>query len=216
MSAMTLYIANKTYSSWSFRPWIAMTVKELPFEEVLVPFDDDGGNPKFREFSPTGKVPVLDHSGATVWESLAILEHLADYFPEMRFWPEDLESRSLARCVSAEMAAGFATLRANCPMNMRREPSAVTMSDALKADVARVETIWKTLLERSGGPFLFGPLFGVADAMYAPVVNRFEVYRLSEDETARGYMETIKALPAWKAWEEAAREEPWTVAADEA
>ncbi len=215
MAEMTLYITNKNYSSWSLRAWIAMRVNEIPFEEVLIPLDDAAGNPKFRKVSPTGKMPVLKHRDLVVWETLAILEYLADFFPEMRFWPEDMEHRALARAASAEMAAGFRSLRERCPVNLRRRPDPIGPDDGVKADVARIVSLWKDLVERSGGPFLFGPAFGAADAMYAPVVNRFDVYRLTEDPGALAYMETIKELPAWKEWDAAAREEPWTVPADE-
>lgn len=215
MGALTLFIANKNYSSWSLRPWIGLKAKEIPFEEVLVPFDDPAGNPKFREFSPTGKVPVLKHDDVTVWESLAILEYLADFFPEMHFWPEERDDRALARSVATEMATGFTALRRACPMNMRRTPGRISIDAAVEKDVARIEQLWTSLVERSGGPFLFGPHFGAADAMYAPVVNRFDVYELTSNADARRYMETIKALPAWQEWEAAAREEPWVVEDDE-
>ncbi|MGN6551088.1 MAG: glutathione S-transferase family protein [Pararhizobium sp.] len=211
----TLYIANKTYSSWSFRPWIAMKVKEVPFKEVLVPFDDAAGNPKFREFSPTGKVPALHHRDLTIWESLAILEYLADFFPEICLWPEDSGERAVARAVSTEMATGFRALRSACPMNMRRAPSTLAVDAAVRADVERIEALWTSLIERSGGPYLFGNAFGAADAMFAPVVNRFDVYRLTESTPVQAYMETIKALPAWQEWETAARDEPWVVPEDE-
>lgn len=215
MSELTLYIANKNYSSWSFRPWIALKAKDVPFKEVLIPFDDDAGNPKFREISPTGKVPVLRHGELCVWESLAIIEHLADFFPEMRFWPDDMEERAVARAISTEMATGFRALRSACPMNMRRNPAPVEAGEDVAADVARIEAIWSSRLERSGGPFLFGSAFNAADAMYAPVVNRFDVYRLSDRPEVRGYIDAVKAMPVWREWEEAARQEPWTVPADE-
>lgn len=215
MSRLTLYIANKNYSSWSFRPWIAMKVNEIPFEEVLTPFDDPAGNPRFREFSPTGKMPVLHHAGLVVWESLAILEHLADSFPERNFWPRDIGERAVARSVATEMATGFRALRTACPMNMRRPPAAIAINTETEADVARIEALWTSLAEKSGGPFLFGRSFGAADAMFAPVVNRFDVYRLSDKPRVRAYMDAMKALPAWQEWEKAAREEPWTVEGDE-
>ena len=215
MSDLTLYIANKNYSSWSFRPWIMLKVRDIPFKEVLIPFDDAAGNPKFREISPTGKVPILRHGDLCVWESLAIIEHVADFFPEMHLWPEDLEERAIARSISTEMATGFFALRNACPMNIRRKPASIETNDELRADVARIEDIWSSRLERSGGPFLFGAAFTTADAMYTPVVNRFDVYELTDKPEARAYMEALKALPAWQEWEQAAREETWTVPSDE-
>ncbi|MCB1421479.1 MAG: glutathione S-transferase family protein [Nitratireductor sp.] len=212
---MRLYIGNKNYSSWSFRPWIAMKVKEIEFEEVLVPFDDEGGNPKFREFSPSGKVPTLVDGDLTIWESLAILEYLAERFPEKTFWPRETAARAMARAVANEMHGGFGGLRSECPMNMRREIRAIEVSDSVRRDVARIEKLWSDCLETSGGPFLFGE-FSNADAMFAPVVNRLEKYALSEHPAVAAYTKAMKALPAWIEWEEAGIAEPWIVPADEA
>jgi len=216
---MRLYIGNKNYSSWSFRPWIAMKAKGIEFEEVLVPFDDEGGNPKFRQFSPSGKVPTLvaKESGAdlTVWESLAILEYLADKFPEKGFWPEDVTERALARAVANEMHGGFGGLRSECPMNMRREIRAIDVTDTVRQDVARIEILWGECLAKSGGPFLFGD-FSNADAMFAPVVNRLEKYDLSHHEAVLAYRQAMKSHPAWIEWERAALKETWIVPADEA
>jgi glutathione S-transferase len=212
---MRLYIGNKNYSSWSFRPWIAMKAKGVEFEEVLVPFDDEGGNPKFREFSPTGKVPTLVDGDLTVWESLAILEYLHDRFPEMGFWPVEREARAIARAVANEMHGGFGGIRNECPMNMRREIRAIDVSDQVRGDVARIEELWSECLGRSGGPFLFGD-FCNADAMFAPVVNRLEKYDLSDNKAVLAYRKAMKSHPAWIEWEEAALKEEWIVPADEA
>lgn len=210
-----LYIGNKNYSSWSFRPWLAMKVAGLDFEEVLVPFDMAAGNPKFAAFSPTNKVPVLEDGDATIWESLAILDHLARKHPDAGLWPHDVIQRSKAMAMSCEMLSSFSDLRNDCPMNMRRERAKIAVSAGLAKDVARVETLWAGCLEASGGPFLFGG-FTIADAMYAPVVNRLDVYGLDVSPTTQTYMDTIKALPAWKEWEAAGRAEPWFVNEDEA
>jgi len=212
---MRLYIGNKNYSSWSFRPWIAMKAKQVEFEDVLVPFDDEGGNPKFREFSPTGKVPTLVDGDLTIWESLAILEYLHDLFPQKGFWPEEISARAHARAVANEMHGGFTALRNECPMNMRREIRAIDVTDGVRKDVARIEALWSECLERSGGPFLYGE-FCNADAMYAPVVNRLEKYDLSNHPAVLAYRDALKTHPAWIAWETAALEETWTVPADEA
>lgn len=214
MADLHLFIGNKNYSSWSLRPWIALTVKQIPFEEHLVPFDFGNGNRAFAEFSPTAKVPVLRDGDLIVWESLAILEYLADRFPETRLWPELEKDRASARAISAEMHSGFQALRSACPMNMRRSPARLEVDDAVRADVQRVEAIWTEALEKSGGPFLFGE-FTNADAMFAPVVNRLDVYDLACREATRGYMARIKALSAWSSWEDAARAEPWIVPEDE-
>lgn len=210
-----LYIGNKNYSSWSFRPWIALRVADIDFEERLVPFDFSAGNHAFRAFSPSGRVPVLEHGTARVWESLAIIDYVADLMPDRQFWPDKRDHRAMARSIAAEMHSGFAALRGACPMNMRRPRGAIETDQSVAVDVARIEQLWRDALELSGGPFLFGD-FGAADAMYAPVVNRLDVYALTEDADALSYMKSVKALPQWQEWEAAGRAEPWIVAEDEA
>jgi glutathione S-transferase len=214
LDRLTLYIGNKNYSSWSFRPWIAMTAAGVPFDEVLVPFDMAAGNPKFREFSATGQVPVMQHGSTRVWQSLAIIEYVAELYPEAGLWPVERDKRAVARAVSMEMLAGFHALRGACPMNIRRPKGKIALADGVMADVARIETIWRDLRAHSGGPFLFGAFSG-ADAMFAPVINRFETYDLVTSGDTLSYMSEMKAHPAWKAWENAARAEPWIVEEDE-
>ena len=209
-----LIIANKNYSSWSFRPWLAMKAAGIAFRETVAPFDEPNHNRHFLEFSPSKKVPVLQHGDLTLWESLAIMEYVADLHPGSKLWPADVVERGKARAVSHEMHGGFAALRAECPMNMRRKIAAIPVSEAVRADVERIETIWAECLEASGGPFLFGS-FSNADAMYAPVVNRFEVYELSSAAHVIAYSETMKSLPAWKDWAAASEAEPWTVVEEE-
>jgi len=215
MSDLTLYVGNKNYSSWSFRPWIAMEAAGVPFKDVVIPFDFAAGNPEFRKISPTGRVPVLHHGDVRVWESLAIIEYVAELFPEAGIWPKDRAARAEARAISMEMLSGFRALRGACPMNIRRMPGEIDLPEGVSDDVARIEAIWKVALARSGGPFLFGA-FSAADAMYAPVVNRFEIYRLTKDETVLAYMARVKAHPAWQKWQAAALAEPWIVPEDEA
>ncbi len=212
---MKLYIGNKKYSSWSFRPWLAMRAKEVPFEEVLVPFDMAAGNPAFREFSPTGKVPCLVDGNVTVWESLSILEYVAERYPDRGFWPADKAQRARARSVSSEMHAGFSGLRSECPMNMARKHAPLAVSGQVRKDVQRIEEIWTGCLDASGGPYLFGR-FTIADAMYAPVVNRLQIYCLSEAPVVAQYTATLQALDAWRQWEQDGRAEPWIVEEDEA
>ncbi|TCT28456.1 glutathione S-transferase family protein [Martelella mediterranea] len=215
MRDLTLYIGNKNYSSWSLRPWLAMEATGIPFKEVLIPFDFPAGNPRFFEISDVGRVPVLHHGKLVLTESLAIIEYVAELYPEAALWPEDRAERAVARALSAEMHSGFQALRASCPMNMRREPAAFAVSDAVHADVRRIETIWKESLQRSGGPFLFGS-FSAADAMFAPVVNRFEIYELAASRSSAAYMNTIKSLPAFQRWRDGALAESWIVPEDEA
>ncbi len=212
---MDLYIGNQKYSSWSFRPWIAMKVKGLEFTAVLRRFDDHPERVDFRTFSPTGKVPMLDNNGVKVWESLAILEYLADLHPDKGFWPQDVNQRAHARAISAEMLGGFGDLRSECPMNMARRIGAIDVSEAVRKDVTRIEDIWRECLEKSGGPFLFGE-FCNADAMFAPVVNRLEIYELSQDVSVTTYRIAMKSLPAWQEWQAAGRAEPWIYPEDEA
>jgi glutathione S-transferase len=216
---MKLVIANRNYSSWSLRPWIAMKATGIAFEEIFVPFAETLGSPEFRArvapYTPAGRVPVLIDGDTHVWESTAILEYLAEKFPEKQLWPTDTKARAEARVVVAEMHAGFSALRGECPMNMRRPVKARVLSEAAKADVARIEEMWAQCRARSGGPFLFGK-FGAADAMYAPVVSRFHTYGIDVSRETRGYMEVVMALPAFAEWRAASIAEPWIVPEDEA
>ncbi|MEM7302124.1 MAG: glutathione S-transferase family protein [Pseudomonadota bacterium] len=214
MSDLELFIGNKKYSSWSFRPWIALTAKAVDFKENLQTFEDDNYT-KFRAFSPSGTVPVLRDDDLFVWESLAILEYLADKFPDRGFWPEDPNARARARSCANEMHGGFSSIRSECPMNMARAVRPLAVSNDVKRDVARIEEIWDNALQTSGGPFLFGD-FCNADAMFAPVVNRLEIYCLSEHPAVLAYSDTLKSLPAWKSWETAGRAESWIYEPDEA
>ncbi|NLS05784.1 glutathione S-transferase family protein [Rhizobium sp. P32RR-XVIII] len=215
MDKLTLYIGNKNYSSWSFRPWIAMEAAGIPFEEILIPFDFPAGNPRFREISPTGRVPVLRHGNLQVWESLSIIEYVSELYPEAGLWPNDRAQRAAARSVSMEMLSSFRALRGACPMNIRRERAKIALPDGVMDDVARIETIWREMRAASGGPFLFGA-FSAVDAMFAPVVNRFDVYDLVTASDTLSYIAAVKAHPAWLKWEAAARAEPWIVPEDEA
>jgi len=216
---MKLVIANRNYSSWSLRPWIAMKATGIPFEEVFVPFSSPLGSAEFRArvapYTPAGRVPVLIDGDTHIWESVAILEYLAEKFPETQLWPVDAKARAEARVVVAEMHAGFAALRGECPMNIRRPVKVRTLSETARADVARIEQMWAQCRARSGGPFLFGK-FGAADAMYAPVVSRFHTYGIDVSRETRGYMEVVMALPAFAAWRVASIAEPWIVPEDEA
>lgn len=212
---MKLYIANKNYSSWSLRAWLTLRMHDVPFEEVLRPFDVKNNYADFFQFSPTGKVPVLEDGATLVWESLAILEYVSDRWPQSGLWPQDVAVRAHARAVSHEMHAGFLPLRRACPMNIRRRIEPIPIEHDVQRDVARIETIWREALDKYGGPFLFGKSFCIADGMFAPVVNRFQAYALSNDEAASRYMETITSLRPWREWAEAARLETWVVDVDE-
>ena len=156
----------------------------------------------------------MQHDGNTVYESLAILEYLAELYPEKNLWPSDQGKRSEARCIAHEMHAGFMALRAACPMNMRRKIAKIDISDAVQKDINRIEAIWADCLAANGGPYLFGD-YSIADGMYAPIVNRFQIYGLSNTPAVKAYTKTMTALPAWKAWDEASRAEPWVIDIDE-
>ncbi|ATN36366.1 glutathione S-transferase [Rhizobium sp. ACO-34A] len=214
MEGLVLYIGNKNYSSWSLRPWIGLTAAGIPFEERLIPFDFAAGNPSFRDISPTGRVPVLHHGALRVWESLSIMEYAAELFPDAGLWPEDVGDRAMARSISMEMLSGFRALRNACPMNIRREKGKIKLPEGVAEDVKRIEDIWRDMRLRSGGPFLFGR-FSAADAMYAPVVSRFDVYDLVSSENTLEYISAVQAHPAWIAWREAAEAETWVVPEDE-
>jgi glutathione S-transferase len=174
-----LFIGNQKYSSWSFRPWIAMKVKGVDFSQRLMRFDDHPEKVDFRTFSDTGTVPCLHHDGAAFPSRSPLWSTWRISIRTRGFWPADRLARAKARAISAEMAAGFRSLRNECPMNFARDVRAIDVSDGVRKDVARIEQIWSQCLEASGGPFLFGE-FSNADAMYAPVVNRLEIYALSD------------------------------------
>lgn len=215
MTRLKLYAGNKNYSSWSMRPWLALKAAGVDFDDEVIPFDFPNGNPAIRAISETGRVPVLEHDGFKVWESLAIIEYVAELFPEKRFWPEDRQDRALARAWSLEMATGFRALRNACPMNLRRPPKALAVTPDMQADIDRIIRIWSQARKKSGGPYLFGT-FSAVDAMFAPVVNRFETYVLTDDPEALDYMTAMKAHPAWIAWAADAARETWIVPEDEA
>jgi len=214
--ALTLIIGNKNYSSWSFRPWIAMKVAGIAFEEKVVPLYEPGSREQILQYSPAGKVPVLVDGDQRIWESLAILEYLAEKFPKQKLWPDDPHVRAHARIVATEMHAGFQPLRKSCPMNLWLPVKSRPQSEEVMANVRRIEFLWADCRARfgQGGPFLFG-FFGAADAMYAPVVARLHSYGLKVSEEARNYMDAVMALPAWAEWRTAALKESWILKDDE-
>jgi glutathione S-transferase len=221
---MKLIIANKLHSSWSLRPWLLLTQFGVPFEEVLIPFgptfDDPDWKAKVMAHNPSGKVPALVDRDIQVWESLSIMEYVADSRQDLAIWPRDRAARALARSISSEMHAGFSALRNACPMNLGKRHAPQDRGPKVTADVARITAIWNDCRKRfgardpSGGPFLFGS-FTAADAMYAPVCTRFRSYSISLDPVSEAYCDAIYALPAFKAWRAAALAEPWHVPEDE-
>jgi glutathione S-transferase len=214
--ALVLLIGNKNYSSWSLRPWIAMKVAGITFEERLVPLNAADFKERIANVSATGKVPALADRDTRVWESLAILEYLAEKFPQARLWPQDAAARAHARAIAAEMHAGFTALRHHFPMNVRRPIKPREPIAEAQNDIRRIEALWTDCRKRfgGGGPFLFGA-FGAADAMYAPVVSRFQTYAIAPGPPARAYMDAVLSLPAWAEWRAAAEKETWVLPHDE-
>jgi glutathione S-transferase len=197
---MKLVIGDKNYSSWSMRPWLVLKHFGIAFEEVMVLLNEAESKASILEHSPSGKVPCLiADDGVTVWDSLAICETLAERYPQHAMWPRDAVARGHARGVSAEMHSGFGALRNNMWMNIRASfPGKGATPEAL-ADIARIDALWSECLATYGGPFLFGE-FTIADAMYAPVVMRFNTWQPKLSEAALAYSRRVTAQPAVKAW----------------
>ncbi|MGU3576491.1 glutathione S-transferase [Brucellaceae bacterium C25G] len=206
----TLTIANKNYSTWSLRPWILLTVLEIPFQEVLVPF---GSSDWDKIPSPTGQVPCLsdqqsDDSIIHLWDSLAITEYIADSYPAV--WPSNKKAKAWARCATAEMHSGFHALRNICTNNigLRIDVSA-NMTEALLANIDRIEQLWNQGLGLFGGPFLAGDKFTAVDAFFAPVVFRFQTYGIKLGDKAACYADHLLKLDAMQAWYQASLSEKW-------
>ncbi len=206
----TLVLANKAYSSWSMRPWMVLKHFGIPFEEIVIPMGRPQTRAEMLAHAPTGKCPSLHDGDTSVWDSLAIIEYVAEAHPDLPIWPRDKAARAYARSLAAEMHSGFTALRRECPMNMRRPRRAIEVSADALADVARIDAAFADARARFGGAgaFLFGE-FSAADAMFAPVVNRLDTYALPVSDTTRTYMAAMQALPAWQEWRRDALDEPW-------
>jgi glutathione S-transferase len=209
----TLVIGDKNLSSWSLRPWIALKVCGIPFVEERIRLRQPDARAEIMRHCPSGKVPALKTRTGVVWDSLAILEYLAEHHAEHHLWPHDREARAAARCISAEMHSGFVTLRNDMSMELLARLSCPPISDTLETDIRRIVAIWHDARScfGKGGPFLFGA-FSNADAMFVPVATRFRTYgvdlsRFGDDGRAQAYAETLLALPAMAEWTEGAKEE---------
>jgi glutathione S-transferase len=203
-----LHIANKNYSSWSLRPWLLMRELDIGFEERLHVFADPLVNARaFRTFSPSGRVPCLIDGETTVWDSLAIVEYLAERHAGV--WPKDPAARAWARCAAAEMHSGFAVLRQRCGMNCGLRVRLHEMPEPLQRDIERVGELWSDGLSRFGGPFLAGSAFTAVDAFFAPVVFRVQTYALELQGAAAPYVGTMLERPPMQSWYAAALAEPW-------
>jgi glutathione S-transferase len=211
----TLVIANKCYSSWSLRPWLLLKQLGIAFDEITVPLDLPDTKAKVLKHSPAGKVPILIDGDVTVWETIAIMEHIGEAY-DAPVWPADRKARAMARSIAAEMHSGFSALRSACPMNLGKKFAQKNRGEAVARDVARFGEIVRQAREHfgAGGPFLFGT-FSAADAMYAPLVTRLDTYSIALDATTRAYMDAILSLPAFQEWRSAALKEEWIVEADE-
>lgn len=198
----SLYIANKNYSSWSLRPWLLMRTLGIPFQERLMQFEPTGNRASFRAFAPNGTVPCLHDGGTVVWDSLGIVEYLAERHEGV--WPAGPQARAWARCAAAEMHSGFSALRNRCGMNCGVRIELFEMPDDLRRDIARIDELWAEGLRRFGGPFLAGASFTAVDAFFAPVGFRVQTFGLRLNEPADAYAERLIALPAMQDWYRAA------------
>jgi glutathione S-transferase len=211
-----LVIGNKNWSSWSLRPWLAMARIGVPFEETNIRLRQADSRAQLLQHSPSGLVPTLFDGDLAIWDSLSILEYLAEQHPEAQLWPRESQARAIARSVSAEMHSGFQALRQTCPMELLARKPMTAVPAEVEADIRRIVALWRECRGRfgAGGLFLFGR-FTAADAMYAPVASRFRTYipelaAYGDDGTAQAYVETIFAMPEMGAWSEGARAETTT------
>jgi glutathione S-transferase len=211
--SLTLILANKAYSSWSFRVFILMRHFDIPFSEIVIPLSQEMTRTEILRYAPSGKCPALRDGDLIVWDSLAIIEYLVERFPDLPIWPREIKARATARALAAEMHSGFLALRANLPMNMRRSVKRREIPPEAGADITRIEAAWADAKQRfrGRGGFLFGD-FCAADAMFAPVVNRLHVYDVDVSAATRAYMESVMALPAYRDWQKGAEAESWRIA----
>lgn len=197
---LKLVIADKAYSSWSLRPWLLMTQSGIAFEEVRVRFGSPTYQQDFKAYSPSGRVPVLLlENGQPLWDSLAIVETLAEQFPQKQLWPQDPFSRAHARCIVAEMHSGYQKLRSSMPMHVLAHLPGRGWNLEVQKDIDRICQVWEACLNTHGGPMLFGQ-FSIADAFFAPVVTRLETYAVTVPPSIRAYMDRVFALSGMKSW----------------
>lgn len=214
MPDLLLVIGNRNYSSWSLRAWLVLEAMGEPFEVVRVPLDQPDTGARIRDYSAAGRVPVLVEDGITHWDSLAIIEHLAETRPSL--WPEDPAARAMARSMSAEMHSGFAALRDELPMNVRATGRKVDLSAAGRTDIDRITTIWQEARDRygAGGPFLFGA-WSAADAVFTPVASRFRTYGIDLPASLEAYQTAVLETAAMRQWADLAAAERESIAHEE-
>jgi glutathione S-transferase len=216
MAGLLLVMGNKNYSSWSLRPWVLMKQLRIEFRELVISLDSPDFKDEVAAHGPSGRVPVLKDGTLSIWDSLAICEYVGELAGQ-RGWPHDMKARAVARSVSAEMHSGFTNLRAEWPMNARARNRGTPMTPGLISDIERIDEIWNDCRRRFGaaGPWLFGE-YSIADAMFAPVVLRFNTYSSRSygaqlSETARWYIATALENAALQEWIAAAQKEKWTL-----
>lgn len=220
MADFTLVVGNKNYSSWSMRGGLMVRIAGIEVDEIVIPLDLPETQAAIRKHSPSGRVPVLIDKGLAVWESLAIGEYLNELKPEALLWPDSAAARAHARSIASEMHAGFAELRDKMPMNIRSSFPGKGVTPGGRADIERITGLWRDCRKKFAGAapkddgFLFG-LFGIADAMYAPVVTRLRTYGVSLDSDSEAYATAVLGHPAMKEWVAAAKNEPWLIDAYE-
>ncbi len=212
MPELVLHVGNKNYSSWSLRPWLALRAAGIPFREVSHEIEGEAERATIRSLSPAGRVPFLEADGLVIWDSLAIVEAVADLHPDAALWPEDRRARAIARSCCAEMHSGFTALRTAMPMNIRRRYARGPRTPEVQADIDRITRCWQQVRAAFGGTgaFLFGR-FTAADAFYAPVVARLRTHDVPLEAPAAAYCEAILALPAMREWCDAAAAERSTI-----
>ena len=216
MAGLTLVIGNKNYSSWSMRPWVLLRELDIPFEEVKLRFHSAEWDANIARWSPSRLVPVLWRGDESVWDSLAIMEAVHEWFPDRGVWPKDPAARAFARSIAAEMHSGFRDLRTHMPMNIRTSLPGKGLTPEVQANIDRIQALWGEARRRFGaaGPFLFGA-FCAADAMYAPVVMRFRTYGVAPGPVAAAYCQAMNAAKGVRAWVDEALREKEIVPEDE-
>lgn len=205
---LTLVIGNKNYSSWSLRPWLFLKYMEVSFHEVRIPLYTETSEMQIKAYSPSAKVPVLHDGDLMVWDSIAICEYVNDKYLAGQGLPQDISTRAIARSISAEMHSGFMAMRKELPMNCRRKIPNLSFSAEAQQDISRICEIWRTCRTQYGqhGPWLFGP-FSIADAMFAPVAFRLNIYGIALGNMEQAYVDALLGLPALQAWQQAAQQE---------
>lgn len=216
MSGRTLIIGNKNYSSWSLRPWIFLKHHQIAFNEIRVALFTDTADEELSVYNSDCKVPVLKDGELVVWDSLSILEYVSEKYLENKGWPSDINARSVARSISAEMHSSFFNLRNELPMNCRKKFKNINLSKDALREIERIKYLWQLCRSKYGhkGKWLFGE-YSIADAMFAPIALRFDGYNISLGSVEEGYVKNVLQHPAIIEWVEAGTLETEVIEADE-